>query len=39
MKGKFYFVGTPIGNLKDFSQNQIDPVIMYIIFPQLRKFK
>ena len=24
MKGKFYFVGTPIGNLKDFSQNQIE---------------
>ena len=24
MKGNFYFVGTPIGNLKDFSQNQID---------------
>lgn len=22
MSGKFYFVGTPIGNLKDFSQNQ-----------------
>lgn len=22
MNGKFYFVGTPIGNLKDFSQNQ-----------------
>ncbi len=24
MKGKFYFVGTPIGNLKDFSINQIE---------------
>lgn len=24
MKGKFYFVGTPIGNLKDFSANQIE---------------
>lgn len=24
MKGNFYFVGTPIGNLKDFSQNQIE---------------
>lgn len=24
MKGNFYFVGTPIGNLKDFSINQID---------------
>lgn len=23
MKGNFYFVGTPIGNLKDFSENQI----------------
>lgn len=24
MKGEFYFVGTPIGNLKDFSINQIE---------------
>lgn len=24
MKGKFYFVGTPIGNLKDFSINQME---------------
>ena len=24
MKGKFYFVGTPIGNLKDFSINQLE---------------
>ncbi len=24
MKGKFYFVGTPIGNLKDFSTNQLE---------------
>jgi len=24
MTGKFYFVGTPIGNLKDFSQNAIN---------------
>lgn len=24
MKGNFYFVGTPIGNLKDFSINQIE---------------
>ena len=24
MKGKFYFVGTPIGNLKDFSINKIE---------------
>ncbi len=24
MKGNFYFVGTPIGNLKDFSTNQIE---------------